>query len=398
MMIELTIESIGQHGDGIAHLDGDRLFVPYALPGEQLRAERDGNRAIPVEFLRTSPDRSEPACPHFTRCGGCSLQHMSAAIYADFKRNLVVEPLRRLGIEPPVAELVDARGAGRRRTTLHVRGREAGYMRARSHDVFDLDTCPILVPALAATAPRIARALGPLAGQCEASFTLTDTGLDLSVRSERKLRSEQLAGFAHDHHLARLVFNGEPVYMARVPALRMGKSLVELPPASFLQATAAAEAALADLVMAGIGTARTVADLFCGIGPFALRLAEQARVYAADSDRLAVAALQKAVNHTQGLKPVTPQVRDLFRDPLAPIELERHDVVIFDPPRAGAEAQARELARSRVKTVIAVSCDPTSFARDAAILVGSGYKLSSVTPVDQFAYAAHVELAAIFRR
>jgi 23S rRNA (uracil1939-C5)-methyltransferase len=227
---------------------------------------------------------------------------------------------------------------------------------------------------------------------------LTDTGLDMSVRSARKLRSEQLASFARTHRLARLIFNGEPVYMAQVPTLRMGKSVVELPPASFLQATAAAEEALAALVVAGVGAAKTVADLFCGVGPFALRLAGQARVYAADSDRLAVVALQKAVNHTQGFKPVTTQVRDLFRDPLAPIELDRHDAVVFDPPRAGAEAQARELARSKVKTVVAVSCDPTSFARDAGILVGGGYKLVSVTPVDQFAYAAHVELVAIFRR
>ena len=397
-MIELSIESIGQHGDGIAHFGGDRLFVPFALPGEHIRAERDGSRANLVEVLQASPDRIEPPCPHFTQCGGCSLQHLSPSAYAAFKRNLVIEPLRRVGLEPPVAELVDARGAGRRRTTLHVRGREAGYMRARSHDVFDLDTCPILVPTLAAAAPRIARALGPLAGQCEASFTLTDTGLDLSVRSERKLRSEQLASFARDHRLARLIFNGEPVYMARVPTLRMGKSVVELPPASFLQATAAAEETLAALVVAGVGQAKTVADLFCGVGPFALRLAGQARVYAADSDRQAVAALQKAVNHTQGFKPVTTQARDLFRDPLAPIELERHDAVVFDPPRAGAEAQARELGRSKVKTIVAVSCDPTSFARDASILAGNGYKLLKVTPVDQFAYAAHVELVAIFRR
>ncbi len=397
-MIEITIDSMGQRGDGIAQVGDERLFVPFTLPGERVRAERDGSRANLVEVLTPSADRVAPPCPHFGHCGGCSLQHMAPAAYAEFKRNLVVEPLRRAGLEPPVAELVDARGAGRRRTTLHVRGREAGYMRARSHDVFDLDTCPILVPGLAAAAPRIARALAPLAGQCEASFTLTDTGLDLSVRSERKLRSEQLAGFAREHRLARLIFNGEPVYMARVPALRMGKSVVELPPASFLQATAAAEEALASLVVAGVGTAKTVADLFCGVGPFALRLAGQARVYAADSDRLAVAALQKAVNHTQGLKPVTTQARDLFRDPLAPIELERHDAVVFDPPRAGAEAQARELARAKVKTVVAVSCDPTSFARDAAILVGGGYRLRSVTPVDQFAYAAHVELVGIFQR
>lgn len=397
-MIEITVDSIGQRGDGIAQFENERLFVPFALPGERIRAERDGSRANLIEVLTPSADRVEPPCPHFGQCGGCSLQHLAPSAYADFKHGLVVDPLRRVGIETPVTDVIDARGAGRRRTTLHVRGREAGYMRARSHEVFNLDTCPILVPGLAAAAPRIARALGPLAGQCEASFTLTDTGLDMSVRSERKLRSEALAAFAREQRLARLIFNDEPVYMARVPTLRMGKSVVELPPASFLQATAAAEETLAGLVVDGVGSAKNVADLFCGVGPFTLRLAGGARVYAADSDRLAVAALQKAVNHTQGFKPVTTQVRDLFRDPLAPIELDRHDAVVFDPPRAGAEAQARELARSKVKTVVAVSCDPTTFARDAAILIAGGYKLLKVTPVDQFAYAAHVELVANFRR
>lgn len=397
-MIELTIEGLGQHGDGIARLGDERLFVPFALPGERIVAERDGDRGQLVDILEASPDRVEAPCPHFTRCGGCSLQHLVPSAYAAFKRDLAGEPLRRAGIEATISELVDARGDGRRRTTLHIRGRAVGYMRARSHDVLDLKSCPILVPALTSAAPRIARALGPLAGNAEAGFTWTDTGLDLSIRSERKLKPVDLAAFARQHRLARLTFNGEPVYMAQPPAIRMGRAVAELPPASFLQATAAAEQALAALVIEGLGKAKTVADLFCGVGPFTLRIAEKARVHAADSDRPAIAALQKAVNHTQGLKPVTAQVRDLFRDPLAPIELERFEAVVFDPPRAGAERQARELARSKVRTVVAVSCDPTTFARDTAILVAGGYRLETITPVDQFAYAPHVELVATFRR
>ena len=127
-------------------------------------------------------------------------------------------------------------------------------------------------------------------------------------------------------------------------------------------------------------------------------MAKTARVTAFDSDRPAIAALQKAVRHTQGLRPVTAMVRDLFRDPLAPIELEPHDAIVFDPPRAGAEAQAREIARSTVKTVVAVSCEPRSFARDAAILLAGGYHLLEVTPVDQFAWSPHVELVGVFRR
>lgn len=397
-MIELTIDSLGQHGDGIARLGEERVFVPFALPGERVAVERDRDRATIVEILSASPERVEAPCPHFTVCGGCSLQHLAPGVYAEFKRGLVREPLRRAGIDVEIGTLIDARGTGRRRATLHVRGGSAGYMRARSHDVLDLDSCPILVPALARAAPAIARALAPLAGAADASFTLTDTGLDLSVRSERKLRPVELAAFARQHRLARLTFNREPVYMAQPPSVRMGAAVVELPPASFLQATAAAEEALAALVVEGVGKAKSVADLFCGVGPFTLRLAERARVHAADSDRPAVAALQKAFNHARGLKPVSAQARDLFRDPLAPIELERFDAVVFDPPRAGAERQALELARSKVRTLVAVSCDPTSFARDAAILVAGGYRIDRLTPVDQFAYAPHVEIVATFTR
>ena len=168
--------------------------------------------------------------------------------------------------------------------------------------------------------------------------------------------------------------------------------------ASFLQATAMAEAELSKLVLEGVGNAKSTADLFCGVGPFALRLAEQAKVFAVDSDRLAIAALQKAVRFTQGLKPVTAQYRDLFREPLVPVELKDYDAVVFDPPRAGAEAQARELAKSKVKIVVGVSCDPRTFARDAAILVAGGYRLEKVTPVDQFAWSMHVEMVGVFRR
>src|SRR5690606_15744113 len=182
------------------------------------------------------------------------------------------------------------------------------------------------------------------------------------------------------------------------PAVQMGKATMELPIGSFLQATEAAEAELAALVLEGVGRARSVVDLFCGVGPFTLRLAEKARVLAADSDRGAIAALEQAVRHTRGLKPVTGLRRDLFRDPLAPAELDSHDAIVFDPPRAGAEAQAREIARSKVRTVVGVSCDPASFARDAAILAAGGYRLESVTPVDQFAWSAHVEVVGVFRR
>ncbi len=398
-MMNLTISALGQYGDGIADAGGERYFVPFTLPGDQIEAEADDGRMRLVSVTDPGPDRIEPFCPYFGTCGGCSLQHVGPTTYAAFKRDLVRTALDHHGLdEVEVDPLIDARGAGRRRATLHVRRDAAGYMRAKSHDVLDIEVCPILVPALREAAPRIAHALHTLVGDADAHFTATDTGLDLSVKSERKLKPTATAEFARAHKLARMTFNGEVVFMSRPPAVRMAASLVELPPNSFLQATAAAETRLGDLVLEGIGAAKSVADLFCGMGPFTLRMAAQAKVYAADSDRPAIEALKKAVNHTQRLKPVTAMVRDLFRDPLAPVELDPYDVIVFDPPRAGAEHQARELARSKVKRVVAVSCDPQSFARDAALLVAGGFKLRKVTPVDQFAWSPHVEVVATFKR
>lgn len=397
-MTEITIDALGQQGDGIAEMEGGRVFVPFTLPGERVEIAREGERGTLLRVIVPSPDRVVPESPYFGRCGGCALQHMAPGAYAAFKRELVVSALTQVAPDVPVAPLVPAWGSGRRRATLHVRKDAAGYMRARSHDVLDIEACAILVPMLRSAAPRIGRALHRLAGDCDVHFTATDSGIDLSIRSPRKLKPAALAEFARTHRLARVTFNGDTMFMAQPPQVTMGRAQVELPPGSFLQATALAEDELGRLVLEGLGGAKKVADLFCGLGPFALRIAPGARVFAADSDRAAVAALDKAARHATGFKPLETRVRDLFRDPLAPIELQAFDAVVFDPPRAGAEAQARELAQSRVKTVVGVSCDPRSFARDAAILIGGGYRLMQVTPVDQFAYSAHVELVGVFRR
>ena len=210
-------------------------------------------------------------------------------------------------------------------------------------------------------------------------------------------RITQLAQIAERHRLARLTRHGEAVARRAAPTVTMGRARVVLPPGAFLQATAAGEAALAALVLEHCGSAKTVADLFTGVGPFALRLAERAKVMAFDSDEAAIAALVEAAK-TPGLKPVAAERRDLFRRPLLAVELTRVDAVVFDPPRQGAIAQARELAQSKVPMVVAVSCSATTFARDARILVDGGYRLTRVTPVDQFLYSPHVELVARLER
>ena len=396
-MAVVTIARLGQRGDGVAEHEGRRVYVPFTLPGERVEIAIDGERGTLASVLEPSPDRIAPFCPHFSQCGGCQLQHLARPSYEAFKRGLVESALSHVGIAVPPGPLIDARGNGRRRTTLHARKAGAGFMRPRSHDVLDIDLCPILVPVLA-KAPAIARAIHAVIGDCDVSFCATATGIDAAIHTEKRARGDKLTPLAQRLALARMTLNGDLILQTRAPLVRIGKAEVELPAGSFLQATEAAEIALSGLVVSALKGQKNIADLFCGIGPFALRLAENARVFAADSDRPAVAALARAVRNTQGLKPVITSARDLFREPLTRHELASYDAIVFDPPRAGAEAQARELALANLKIIVAVSCDATTFARDAAILLAGGYRLESVTPVDQFAFSTHVEVVGVFRR
>jgi 23S rRNA (uracil1939-C5)-methyltransferase len=354
-----------------------------------------------------SPDRIDPICPHFGACGGCAVQHWSPARYRDWKRGLVIEALTQAGLQAPVDDLIDAHGEGRRRAVLHARRGnrdvlEVGFSAPRAHRLVAIDRCPILSPGLEGcieTAWAIAEVLKPTRKPLDIHATATAAGLDIDVRGSGPLapsHATALARLVAQRRLARLTRHGELVAQTAVPMIPMGRASVALPPGAFLQATAQGEAELARLVETHIGNAKNVLDLFAGAGPFALRLAERARVAAADDDPLAIAALVRAAQTTPGLKPVAAEVRDLFRRPFMAKELSRFDAVVFDPPRQGAAAQAQELAASRVPVIVGVSCNPGTFARDARILADGGYRLTAVTPVDQFRYSAHVELVARF--
>jgi 23S rRNA (uracil1939-C5)-methyltransferase len=397
MTITTTIASLGHKGEGVAEIEGRKVFVPLALPGEVVDIAVEGDRATLLAVREPAASRITAFCPHFGACGGCQLQHMDWASYEAFKISLVETPLRFAGIEARVTRFIDAGGNGRRRATLHARREGAGYMRLRSHQVHDINACPILVPGLA-RAPDIARAAMQAIGEADVSLTATLTGIDVAIRTEKKqARADRVAPLVGRFRLARLALNGEMVLQVQAPVIEMGRARVELPIGSFLQATAEAEAALGDYVVNAVGKAKTVADLFCGVGPFALRLAEQRPVLAADADKAGIAALDRGWRFAKGLREVTAKARDLFRDPLTQFELT-HEAVVLDPPRAGAEAQVRELAKSRVKTVVMVACDARTFARDAAILIAGGYAMSDLIAVDQFAYSTHIEIAATFRR
>jgi len=402
-MNSVKIVALGLKGDGVSE---DGRHVPLSLPGETVRLDPVGH---PAEIVTASPDRIAPFCRHYGVCGGCRMQHVAPGPYAEWKRGIVVTTLTRAGLTPEIAPLVAAHGEGRRRVVLHLKaapgGLAAGFMRAGTHDLVDLDACPVLVPALA-DAPALARALGrPLARlgkPMDVQLTATEGGIDADIRGPGKIDAAlrlDLSALANRLDLARLSLHGDVVVERRAPLVAMGRAMVNAPPGGFLQATRLGEETLARLVGAATGRVRRVVDLFSGAGPFALRLAETAHVRAYDSDRPAIEALLRAARATPGLKPVMAEGRDLFRRPLLPGELADTDAVVLDPARAGAEAQVHQLARvATLARIVYVSCDPMSFARDAALLVAAGFVLERVTPVDQFAYSAHVELVGVFTR
>jgi 23S rRNA (uracil1939-C5)-methyltransferase len=401
LFYDQTIDHLNRRGEGVA---ADDRIVPLALPGERVRRD-----AEMLTVLTPSLDRAAPICRWFGECGGCAAQHMSARLYSEWKRQSLVAALARAGVAAEVGGLIDAHGAGRRRATFHARfhshGQEdVGFMRARAHEIVSIDECPLFSPEMAG-AITAARALaGELRGidkPLDIQATATLNGLDFDLRGSGPLEAverRKLARAAEALDLARVSNHGEIVIERRAPVVAFGEARVILPPGGFLQATIAGEEILANEAAAALASARRVADLFCGAGAFALRLAVAHEILAVDSDAAAIHALQRASGEARGLRAIEAVVRDLFQRPLRPDELDRFDAVLFDPPRAGALAQARALGESRVPVVVAISCNVDSFARDARMLVDGGYQIESVSPLDQFRFSPHLEILAIFRR
>jgi 23S rRNA (uracil1939-C5)-methyltransferase len=402
---EVEIGRLGAHGDGIAETPSGPRHIPFALPGERWRQSEDA----PDVLLRGHPARAEPICPHFGTCGGCVAQHMPEEVYVAWKCAMLAEAFRRRGITAPIGPLYRLPAGSRRRITLHAR-REGGnlrlgFYRRTAHDLVDITGCPVAVPEIVSALPALREMLSPVVlGQVQASVHVlaTSAGLDVHLVFTRAAASprdySRLAAFASRFGFARLTVGGDTLLQARRPTLTFDGVAVEPPPGAFVQAAAEAESEMIRLVTAATAGAKRVADLFCGIGTFSLPMARLARVLALDSREDAVAALSAAARRTQGRKPIEVRVRDLFRTPLSARELEGFDALVLDPPAAGARAQAAQIALSRAPVVAYVSCDPGTLARDARILVDAGYRLESVSPIDQFVFAHHLEAVAVFRR
>jgi 23S rRNA (uracil1939-C5)-methyltransferase len=422
--MELTIDALGAEGDGIATLaDGGKIFVPLALPGERVRVHRpaSGSKAVLDEILTPSPDRVAPVSPHFGACGGCSMQHLALEPYRDWKRGLLVGALAHAGLAADaVGPLVSVPPASRRRATWFARrGADGkviiGFLARASHDIVDMRECPVLAPPLVALLAPLRDLLGrmlPPGGRAEVIANLLDTGIDLLLRMPGALPPplrQMLAGFAAQRDLARLSWQAmarpgaaasawEPIVERRPARVQFGKVAVALPPGAFLQATKQAEDILVGEAVAAVAGAKRVADLFSGAGAFTFPLAAQSQVHAVDGDKMLIAALRRAADAAGIGGRITTDVRDLLKRPLVADELKKFDAVVFDPPRAGASSQAGRIAAARIPVVVAVSCNPASFARDAKLLVDGGYTLEKIVPVDQFLWTAHLELVAVFRR
>ncbi|MBY5834599.1 class I SAM-dependent RNA methyltransferase [Rhizobium ruizarguesonis] len=411
----VTIEKLGAQGDGIASSAGGPVYVPFSLPGETVAIARVKSQGTIMSITTPSPDRQEPPCRHFGpdgvngTCGGCTLQHMADAPYGAFKRQLVIDALKSKGLTPEVGEIVPARPGERRRVVFAARKTEkdmlVGFNQAESHHIVAIEECPISSAGIIARLPAIRAIAASLATSAEpfrVAVLETLSGLDISVDEVKKLsdpqRRKAIETALSLRGIARVSLNGEILVEPSKPMVEFGGVQVSPPPGGFTQATKPAEEAMAELVTAHAGKAKRIADLFAGAGTFSLRLARIGRVHAVEAEAKALAALDHAARNTQGLKPVTVEKRDLFRRPLMTQEFKPYDVVVFDPPRAGAEFQCQELARSGVKKIVAVSCNPLTLARDLAILVEGGYRITGVTPIDQFLWTSHVEVVATLEK
>ncbi len=400
---DIVVSKLGAKGDGVASVDGDQIFIPFALPGERWRQQENWQR------LSDSSERVEPICPHFGVCGGCVAQHMSPELYRDWKLDSVRQAFAHQGleVEPVLSEAFPV--ASRRRCSLTAKktrtGLVFGYLEARSHSVVDLESCPILVSEVSSKLDvlrELSEILAAPNGTLRIDVLAARNGLDVALHGDHvPLRPElrvTLAQLSSDAGIARLMAGGQEIAQLSAPIVGCSGVDVAIHPNAFLQAVEAAEVELTALVMQHVGRAKAVGDLFCGIGTFAFALARKAKVLALDSDRASIETLMAARDRAQKLKPIEARVRDLFREPLSRKELEGLDCVVFDPPRAGAEGQARMIAKSQVPRVVAVSCNPGTLARDVRHLVEGGYQLEALHAVDQFRFSAHIECVAALSR
>ncbi|WP_293450527.1 RsmD family RNA methyltransferase [Planktotalea sp.] len=403
-MDEFLIERLGFQGDGIAK---GPIFVPRTLPGERVQGIRNGDRLSDVKIIEPSETRVSAICRHYKSCGGCQLQHAADPFVADFKQQIVKNALDAHGIETEFRPIVTSPVQSRRRATFAVRRTKKGALwgfHARGSDtVIAVPDCQLVLPELLEVSPMLddlAMIGGSRKGEMAVTVTISTVGLDVFVKDGKPLDKEltiALSGLVEKHKLARLVWDDEVIGMRNPPFQRFGAGKVTPPPGAFLQATQHGQDSLTAAVLDAVDGARGI-DLFSGSGTFTLPLAERSEIWALESDKAMIRALDDGWRMAKGLKKVIATARDLYRRPALPDEFKKFDFAVLDPPRAGAEAQVAEIAQSALGQLAYVSCNPVTFARDAKVLIEAGFNLDWIQVVDQFRWSSHVELAAKFSR
>ena len=406
-MSEILIDKVGSLGDGMGQLNGQTVFVPDTLSGELVRASGEPPRMVLENILEESNNRIAPLCKHFGICGGCALQHMSDAAVLEWKRAEVKLAFSRTHIETKVEPCISSAAHSRRRVTfsaLRTGGLVLlGFHRREGSEVLDIEHCPILMEKIESKFDQFRNVATTLIRgdeEIQIAVNACDNGLDLNLLLDQDPSEDMMAAFVRAFaktQFLRAAINGDVVVEKEKPFVSFGNARVIPPPGGFLQAVKDAETAMAAIVCGHLKNRKRVVDLFSGCGTFSLRLAENSRVHAVETQSDALSALM-AASETDGLKSITSETRDLEELPLMASELKSFDGLCIDPPRAGAEPQIMEIAKASIRAIAYVSCNPTTLARDAAVLIKGGYILEKVTPIDQFVFSPHVEVVALFSK
>lgn len=412
----VTIDQLGAQGDGYAETSQGRVFVPLSAPGDRYRIQKTiqrgkDRRAEKADLIDPSPDRVPPPCTHFEHCGGCSLQHLSLGRIAQFKKERLADALSKRGIDPSVVQQTVSTTPGTRRRARFAcqktaKGWIVGFNAAASKMIVPLTECPVLLPELEPLPKSLSHLLPDLpsfGNKGDIQVASSSTGVEICFFPDRPQEPKlderyRLADWAEENDYARVAWAGpaglDPLSARRPFQVTLDGAQLSPPPGAFLQASPDGENAIVAIVKAATANARRVADLFAGCGTLSLPLAAAGyQVHAVELSQEMMSAVHTASNGAVGT-----DVRNLSRNPLTASELTSFDTVIFDPPRAGADAQAQELAASDVATIVAVSCNVATLARDIRTLLDGGYILESATPIDQFTWSAHLEAVAVLRR
>lgn len=400
--VTLTIDKLAGLGDGAGMHEGRKVFVPYTLAGDVVEAEitrrtTDADYGSLTRIITPSPSRAEPICRHFGQCGGCALQHLAAPAYNSFKEDMARAAVRKAGYDPAcVKPLVAFPASSRRRVDLQAVNGKLGYFARSSHELTDITQCPVLEPELEALVLRLKTYCAPLKKLQSVQVNGLDKGYDVL------LVGDGITDWPHTQDPAILRVssqyggNTQLLHQAGEVTVTFGNVKVEPPAGAFLQAVRGAQVAMTELVLAATSDAVNILDLFAGLGTYSFPLAARAAVRAVEGDAAMVSAMRGAAASAKLAEGFEVRRRDLFREPMLAKELGRHDAVVINPPRTGAAAQCKELAHTRIPTLVMISCNPATFARDARMLNDAGYALVRVTPIDQFSYSSHLELVAEF--